>query len=77
MLNPIPEKLSFHYLFKTIMWSFLKGFKNLTNEDQIALQKGSKTEVMFLHAAPLYKDCLSSAAESKKGQLNLNVNSYY
>ncbi|XP_073906798.1 bile acid receptor-like [Castor canadensis] len=32
----------------------LPGFENLTNEDQIALQKGSKTEVMFLHMAQLY-----------------------
>ncbi|XP_066208753.1 bile acid receptor-like [Saccopteryx leptura] len=42
----------------------LPGFKNLTNEDQTALQKGSKTEVMFLHAAQLYRECLASASES-------------
>ncbi|KAF5910956.1 hypothetical protein HPG69_000920 [Diceros bicornis minor] len=44
----------------------LPGFENLTNEDQTALQKGSKTEVMFLHTAQLYsqKECLSSASES-------------
>ncbi|XP_023445864.2 bile acid receptor-like [Dasypus novemcinctus] len=46
----------------------LPGFESLTNEDQTALQKGSKTEVMFLHAAQLYnqKECFSSASESKK-----------
>ncbi|XP_038167876.1 bile acid receptor-like isoform X2 [Arvicola amphibius] len=32
----------------------LPGFENLTSEDQSALQKESKTEVMFLHAAQLY-----------------------
>ncbi|XP_007462558.1 PREDICTED: bile acid receptor-like [Lipotes vexillifer] len=49
----------------------LPGFENLTNEDQTALQKGSKTEVMFLHVAQIYsqKECLSSTSESKKGQL--------
>lgn len=64
-------KLSFHYWFQTIVWSFLKGFESLTTEDQTALWKGSKTEVMFLHMAQLYsqKECLSSASESKKGQL--------
>uniref|UniRef100_A0A8C0JG17 Bile acid receptor-like n=1 Tax=Canis lupus dingo TaxID=286419 RepID=A0A8C0JG17_CANLU len=47
----------------------LPGFENLTIEDQTALRKGSKTEVMFLHGAQLYsqKQCLSSASESKKG----------
>uniref|UniRef100_A0A667HW67 Bile acid receptor-like n=1 Tax=Lynx canadensis TaxID=61383 RepID=A0A667HW67_LYNCA len=46
----------------------LPGFENLTTEDQTALRKGSKTEVMFLHGAQLYslKECLSSASESKK-----------
>ncbi|XP_032737267.1 bile acid receptor-like isoform X3 [Lontra canadensis] len=44
----------------------LPGFENLTAEDQTALCKGSKTEVMFLHGAQLYsqKECLSSASES-------------
>ncbi|XP_040327333.1 bile acid receptor-like [Herpailurus yagouaroundi] len=44
----------------------LPGFENLTTEDQTALRKGSKTEVMFLHGAQLYslKECLSSASES-------------
>ncbi|XP_072622914.1 bile acid receptor-like isoform X2 [Vulpes vulpes] len=44
----------------------LPGFENLTIEDQTALRKGSKTEVMFLHGAQLYsqKQCLSSASES-------------
>ncbi|XP_076975911.1 bile acid receptor-like [Tamandua tetradactyla] len=44
----------------------LPGFESLTSEDQTALQKGSKTEVMFLHAAQLYnqKECLSSDSES-------------
>ncbi|KAM8780408.1 LOW QUALITY PROTEIN: bile acid receptor-like [Rhynchonycteris naso] len=42
----------------------LPGFKNLTNEDQTALQKESETEVMFLHAAQLHKECLASASES-------------
>lgn len=32
----------------------LPGFENLTAEDQTALQKESKTEVMFLHVAQLY-----------------------
>uniref|UniRef100_A0A8C8XQX5 Ecdysone receptor n=1 Tax=Panthera leo TaxID=9689 RepID=A0A8C8XQX5_PANLE len=32
----------------------LPGFENLTTEDQTALRKGSKTEVMFLHGAQLY-----------------------
>ncbi|XP_040607438.1 bile acid receptor-like isoform X2 [Mesocricetus auratus] len=32
----------------------LPGFENLTSEDQTALQKESKTEVMFLHVAQLY-----------------------
>ncbi|XP_041493803.1 bile acid receptor-like [Microtus oregoni] len=32
----------------------LPGFENLTSEDQSTLQKESKTEVMFLHAAQLY-----------------------
>uniref|UniRef100_A0A8C6MVA2 Nuclear receptor subfamily 1, group H, member 5 n=1 Tax=Mus spicilegus TaxID=10103 RepID=A0A8C6MVA2_MUSSI len=32
----------------------LPGFENLTTEDQAALQKASKTEVMFLHVAQLY-----------------------
>ncbi|KAL1772088.1 bile acid receptor-like [Sigmodon hispidus] len=40
----------------------LPGFENLTNEDQTALQKGSKTEVMFLHGAQLY-----SGKESTSG----------
>ncbi|KAM6217131.1 bile acid receptor-like [Rhynchocyon petersi] len=44
----------------------LPGFESLTSEDQIALLKGSKTEVMFLHVAQLYsqKQCLSSVSES-------------
>ncbi|XP_006866052.1 PREDICTED: bile acid receptor-like [Chrysochloris asiatica] len=44
----------------------LPGFESLTTEDQTALQKGSKTEVMFLHAAQLYnqKECRSSFSES-------------
>ncbi|XP_054421048.1 bile acid receptor-like [Pteronotus mesoamericanus] len=42
----------------------LPGFKNLTNEDQTALQKGSKTEVLFLHVARLYREGFSSASES-------------
>ncbi|KAB0395182.1 hypothetical protein E2I00_000592, partial [Balaenoptera physalus] len=44
----------------------LPGFENLTNEDQTALQKGSKTEVMFLHVAQIYsqKECLSSTSET-------------
>ncbi|XP_032949103.1 bile acid receptor-like [Rhinolophus ferrumequinum] len=44
----------------------LPGFENLTNEDQTALWKGSRTEVMFLHGAQLYNQnkCLSSASES-------------
>ncbi|KAK2495076.1 hypothetical protein MC885_016508 [Smutsia gigantea] len=44
----------------------LPGFESLTAEDQTALWKGSKTEVMFLHVAQLYsqKECLSSASES-------------
>nr|KAF6397449.1 nuclear receptor subfamily 1 group H member 4 [Rousettus aegyptiacus] len=32
----------------------LPGFENLTSEDKTALRKGSKLEVMFLHAAQLY-----------------------
>ncbi|XP_037671092.1 bile acid receptor-like [Choloepus didactylus] len=46
----------------------LPGFESLTIEDQTALQKESKTEVMFLHAAQLYnqRECLSSASESSK-----------
>ncbi|XP_050013536.1 bile acid receptor-like [Alexandromys fortis] len=40
----------------------LPGFENLTSEDQSALQKESKTEVMFLHAAQLY-----SGKESTSG----------
>ncbi|EFB19821.1 hypothetical protein PANDA_018646, partial [Ailuropoda melanoleuca] len=48
----------------------LPGFGNLTTEDQTALCKGSKTEVMFLHGAQLYsqEECLLSASESKKDQ---------
>ncbi|XP_045147933.1 bile acid receptor-like [Echinops telfairi] len=44
----------------------LPGFESLTNEDQTALQKGSKTEVMILHAAQLYnqKECLPSVSEN-------------
>ncbi|XP_023590603.1 bile acid receptor-like [Trichechus manatus latirostris] len=44
----------------------LPGFESLTSEDQTALQTGSKTEVMFLHAAQLYnqKESLSSVSES-------------
>ncbi|XP_061039847.1 bile acid receptor-like [Eubalaena glacialis] len=47
----------------------LPGFENLTSEDQTALQKGSKTEVMFLHVAQIYsqKEYLSSTSESEKG----------
>nr|XP_048298185.1 bile acid receptor-like isoform X2 [Myodes glareolus] len=40
----------------------LPGFENLTSEDQSALQKESKTEVMFLLAAQLY-----SGKESTSG----------
>ncbi|XP_021052365.1 bile acid receptor-like [Mus pahari] len=41
----------------------LPGFENLTTEDQAALQKESKTEVMFLHIAQLYdgKDSTSGS----------------
>lgn len=41
----------------------LPGFENLTTEDQAALQKASKTEVMFLHVAQLYggKDSTSGS----------------
>ncbi|XP_077623211.1 bile acid receptor-like [Crocuta crocuta] len=44
----------------------LPGFENLTTEDQTALRKGSKTEVMFLHGAQLHslKECLSPVSES-------------
>ncbi|ERE88277.1 bile acid receptor-like isoform 1 [Cricetulus griseus] len=42
----------------------LPGFENLTNEDQTALQKESKTEVMFLHVAHLY-----SGKESTSGSI--------
>lgn len=42
----------------------------MTNEDQTALQKGSKTEVIFLHVAQIYsqKECFLSTSENKKGQ---------
>ncbi|XP_007169682.2 bile acid receptor-like [Balaenoptera acutorostrata] len=52
----------------------LPGFENLTNEDQTALQKGSKTEVMFLHVAQIYsqKECLSSTSESEKGTMKIS-----
>lgn len=64
------RKVYFRYWFQTIMWSSVKGFENLTTEDQTALRKGSKTEVMFLHGAQLHslKECLSPVSESKKGQ---------
>ncbi|XP_074226345.1 bile acid receptor-like isoform X1 [Camelus bactrianus] len=69
-----PE-LSFLQLSKTVILQIkmfmdftkgLPGFENLTSEDQTALRKGSKTEVMFLHAAQIYsqKECLSPASES-------------
>ncbi|KAG8517690.1 Synaptonemal complex protein 1 [Galemys pyrenaicus] len=47
----------------------LPGFENLTKEDQTALCKESKTEVMFLHVAQLYsqKEGLSSTSEHAKG----------
>ncbi|KAM5201781.1 LOW QUALITY PROTEIN: bile acid receptor-like [Hipposideros larvatus] len=50
----------------------LPGFENLTNKDQTALWKGSRTEVMFLHGAQLYnqKECLSSASENTIRILN-------
>lgn len=50
----------------------LPGFENLTSEDKTALRKGSKLEVMFLHAAQLYsqKEWLSSASESTMRILN-------
>ncbi|XP_012355761.1 bile acid receptor-like [Nomascus leucogenys] len=61
------------------LMNFTKGlprFENLTSEDQTALQKGSKTEVIFLHGAQLYSQ-KESASESKNGFLsNFNVNSY-
>ncbi|XP_032752822.1 bile acid receptor-like [Rattus rattus] len=41
-----------HWLMK--FTKGLPGFENLTAEDQTALQKESKTEVMFLHVAQLY-----------------------
>ncbi|XP_008569511.1 PREDICTED: bile acid receptor-like [Galeopterus variegatus] len=41
----------------------LPGFESLTSEDQAALQKESKTEVMFLHGAQLYSQ-KESASES-------------
>nr|XP_059883680.1 bile acid receptor-like isoform X3 [Delphinus delphis] len=55
----------------------LPGFENLTNEDQTALQKGSKTEVMFLHVAQIYsqKEYLSSTSESKKGTMKISDHS--
>ncbi|CAH6930135.1 bile acid receptor [Phodopus roborovskii] len=42
----------------------LPGFENLTSEDQNALQRESKTEVMFLHVAHLY-----SGKESTSGDI--------
>ncbi|KAF0886581.1 NR1H4 protein, partial [Crocuta crocuta] len=39
----------------------LPGFENLTTEDQTALRKGSKTEVMFLHGAQLHKKAIMAA----------------
>ncbi|XP_004854180.1 bile acid receptor-like [Heterocephalus glaber] len=47
----------------------LPGFKNLTIEDQTALQKGSKIEVMFLHVAQFYSQ-KDAASESTMGMLN-------
>ncbi|XP_015450884.1 bile acid receptor [Pteropus alecto] len=70
----------------------LPGFENLTSEDKTALRKGSKTEVMFLHAAQLYsqKEWFSSASESiyeefistlfyfyrRMSELNINTTEY-
>ncbi|XP_062049482.1 bile acid receptor-like [Lepus europaeus] len=57
----------------------LPGFENLTSEDQTALQKGSKTEVMFLHAAQLYNQKESASerpmriASHSTHILNLNL----
>lgn len=66
------ESVSKYCHVESIMWSFLKGFENLTSEDKTALRKGSKLEVMFLHAAQLYsqKEWFSSASESKKRPIN-------
>ncbi|XP_037356733.1 bile acid receptor-like [Talpa occidentalis] len=55
----------------------LPGFENLTKEDQTALCKESKTEVMFLHVAQLYsqKACLSSTSEHGKGTMKISNHS--
>lgn len=48
------------------MLCIVQGFENLTSEDQSALQKESKTEVMFLHAAQLYSGKESTSGSKKK-----------
>ncbi|XP_058511230.1 bile acid receptor-like [Ochotona princeps] len=48
----------------------LPGFENLASEDQTALQTGSKTEVMFLHAAQLYGQKESDSASKKAFPFN-------
>ncbi|XP_005335001.2 bile acid receptor [Ictidomys tridecemlineatus] len=44
----------------------LPGFENLTSEDQTALQKGSKAEVIFLHVAQLYSQKVSTSKSTMR-----------